>query len=131
MCDVIEPNWLEMEEAIGDPDAAKQRTVDDIVEMHDAFLHRTVEACLLTNRELVRTLTKLLTTCLMFADQMKLFTEATRIVSIAFSSTLKSWVLHQILTGLTFFIEKNLTILARRKLAYRPGAPQCYPTQFE
>ena len=61
---------------------ANRRTVDEIVGVHDAFLQRTLEACLLTNRELVRTLTKLMTTCLMFADQMKLFTEATRIVSI-------------------------------------------------
>lgn len=62
--------------------SANRRTVDDIVVVHDAFLHRTVEACLLTNKELVRTLTKLMTTMLMFADQMKLFTEATRIVRI-------------------------------------------------
>jgi gamma-tubulin complex component 2 len=78
--EVIEPNWLQMEDAIGNPSEASKRTVDDLVDVHNAFLCRTLEACLLTNRELVRTLTKLMTTCLMFADQMKLFTEATRIV---------------------------------------------------
>jgi gamma-tubulin complex component 2 len=81
MFEVIEPNWLEMEEAIGDPVTDQRRTVDDIVEIHDAFLNKTLAACLLTDKDLVRTLTKLMTTCLMFADQMKLFTEATRIVS--------------------------------------------------
>lgn len=79
MFEVIEPNWLEMEKRVGDSMSAGCRTVDGIVDVHDAFLRCTLEACLLTNRELVRTLTKLMTTCLMFADQMKLFTEATRI----------------------------------------------------
>jgi gamma-tubulin complex component 2 len=82
MFEIIEPNFLEMERQMVDPATAGRRTVDNIVEVHEAFLQRTVEACLLTNRELVGTLTKLMTTCLMFADQMKLFTEATRIVSI-------------------------------------------------
>ena len=80
MFEVIEPNWMGMEEVIANPDTTK-KTVDDIVDVHEAFLQRTLEACLLTNKELVRTLTKLMTTCLMFADQMKLFTEATKIVS--------------------------------------------------
>lgn len=80
MFEVIEPNWMGMEEVIANPDTTK-KTVDDIVDVHEAFLQQTLEACLLTNKELVRTLTKLMTTCLMFADQMKLFTEATKIVS--------------------------------------------------
>lgn len=79
MFEVIEPNWLKMEKGVRDPMPAGRCTVDGIVDVHDAFLQSTLEACLLTNRELVRTMTKLMTTCLMFADQMKLFTEATRI----------------------------------------------------
>jgi len=82
MFEVIEPNWLEMEQSIGNKDATNRRTVDDIVDVHEAFLQRTLEACLLTNRDLIRTLNKLMTTCLMFADQMKLFTEATKIVRL-------------------------------------------------
>ncbi|CAB9498982.1 tubulin complex component 2 [Seminavis robusta] len=77
--EVIEPNWHQMEETIGSPSKAYRRTVDDLVAIHNTFLRSSLEACLLTNRELVRTLSKILTTCLMFADQMKLFTEATRI----------------------------------------------------
>jgi len=79
MFEVIEPNWLELEGAIASPSARKEQTVDDILELHTQFLHHTLEACLLTSRDLVRALTKLMTTCLLFTDQMKRFMKATLI----------------------------------------------------
>ena len=54
MLEVIEPNWLEMEAAITSPSSEREQTVDDIVEVHNKFLFSTLEACLLTNRDLVR-----------------------------------------------------------------------------
>jgi gamma-tubulin complex component 2 len=79
MFEVIEPNWLAMEKSIGSPDSSKEQTVDDILQDHGQFLHRVLEACLLTNRDLVRALTKLLKTCLLFSEQMKRFMKATKI----------------------------------------------------
>lgn len=86
--EVVEGHWSEMQEAIGKtseytPRATpgKQQTVDDILKVHNDFLKRTLEACLLTNRDLVRSLTKVMNTCLLFTDQMKRFMDTTKIVS--------------------------------------------------
>jgi gamma-tubulin complex component 2 len=79
MFEVIEPSWLEMEESIASPSARKEQTVDDILHVHNQFLQNSLEACLLTNRDLLRALTKLMTTCLLFSDQMKRFMKATKI----------------------------------------------------
>jgi gamma-tubulin complex component 2 len=79
MFEVIEPSWLEMEESIASPSARKEQTVDDILHVHSQFLEHALEACLLTNRDLLRALTKLMTTCRLFSDQMKRFMKATNI----------------------------------------------------
>jgi gamma-tubulin complex component 2 len=82
--EVIDNNWAEMISSIdksNDPKNNDQQTVDDILNVHNAFLQRTLEACLLTNQELIRSLTKLLNTCLLFTDQMKRFMDTTKIVS--------------------------------------------------
>lgn len=89
MFEVIEPNYLQMETRLsnrGGKDADSdgtnlhsQKTVDDVLDEHRHFLQKTVNECLLSNRDLVRTLTKLMTTCLLFSDQMKLFIEQTQI----------------------------------------------------
>eukprot|EP00978_Attheya_sp_CCMP212_P011993 scaffold29710_cov43-Attheya_sp.AAC.1 len=90
MFEVIEPNFLSMESAILHPDGntfgdkkyqtkEHQQTVDDVLNIHDEFVRRTLKECLLTNRDLIRNLTKLMTTCLVFSDQMTKFMEATRI----------------------------------------------------
>jgi gamma-tubulin complex component 2 len=98
MFEVIEPNFLSMESAILHPDGnafgeknyqtkEHQQTVDDVLNIHDEFVRRTLKECLLTNRDLIRNLTKLMTTCLVFSDQMTKFMEATRIVSFVSSLT--------------------------------------------
>jgi gamma-tubulin complex component 2 len=82
MFEVIEPNWLEMENAIRKQQSSRNiQTVDDIVKVHNEFLELALAECLLTNRELIRTLTKLMSTCLLFSEQLKRFMEATKIVS--------------------------------------------------
>jgi gamma-tubulin complex component 2 len=86
--EVIENNWTEMLSSIdstGDNPKSpshKEQTVDDILDIHNEFLRRTLEACLLTNRDVVRSLTKIMNTCLLFSDQMKRFMETTKIVSL-------------------------------------------------
>jgi gamma-tubulin complex component 2 len=84
--EVIESNWTDMQSSIEETrgnksPSQKEQTVDDILDIHDEFLRRTLEACLLTDGDLLRSLTKLMNTCLLFSDQMKRFMETTRIVS--------------------------------------------------
>lgn len=90
MFEVIEPNWLQMEAKLSgrdEKDAMESdpinnpKTVDDVLSEHNDFLQKSLSECLLSNRDLIRTLTKLMTTCLLFSDQMKLFIETTQIVS--------------------------------------------------
>ena len=84
--EVVESNWLEMLSSIDVQEdmmsSQKQQTVDDLLNIHDGFLQKTIDACLLRNPPLIKSLTKLLNTCLLFTDQMKRFMDTTRIVSV-------------------------------------------------
>ena len=79
MFEIIGPNWLEMERGIANAVSGADGTIEDILDVHSLFLEHTLEACLLTNRDVVRALTKLLSSCLLFSDQMALFFKTTRI----------------------------------------------------
>ncbi|KAI2513735.1 microtubule nucleation by interphase microtubule organizing center [Fragilaria crotonensis] len=74
MLEVIEPNWLSMMKEI-----RKQESADDLINLHNKFLHRTMEDCLLTNPALFKSLAKIMSTCLTFSEQMKRFVETTGI----------------------------------------------------
>jgi gamma-tubulin complex component 2 len=58
-----------------------------MLNIHNSFLERTLEACLLTNSDLIRSLTKLMNTCLLFTDQMRRFMDTTKIVSVCDGAT--------------------------------------------
>mmetsp|Transcript_18861 Transcript_18861/g.28678 ORF Transcript_18861/g.28678 Transcript_18861/m.28678 type:complete len:989 (+) Transcript_18861:247-3213(+) len=86
--EVIEPNWLSLKEQLQRKDSENEeqeysgvecKTVDDVLRKHSEFVQKTLSECLLANRDLIRILTKLMTTCLLFTDQMKLFMETTQI----------------------------------------------------
>ncbi|KAL7513901.1 hypothetical protein ACHAXN_011097 [Cyclotella atomus] len=90
--EVIEPNWRELESKMtaakqhcANPEASPQascsfpRTVDDLLAEHNQFLINVINQCLLTNSDLIRASTKIMTTCLLFTTQMKLFMSTTKI----------------------------------------------------
>lgn len=86
--EVIANNWTDMISSIDTPNTnrnanQKQQTVDDILKVHNGFLQKTLEACLLTNPVLIKSLTKILSTCLLFTDQMRRFMDSTKIVSFS------------------------------------------------
>jgi gamma-tubulin complex component 2 len=86
--EVVESNWLEMLSTIDAHEdtfsSQKEQTVDDLLNIHDGFLHKTIDACLLRNPTLIKSLIKLLNTCLLFSDQMKKFMDTTRIYDDSF-----------------------------------------------
>ena len=47
--------------------------MDDVLELHEKFLDSCLKECLLASQELLKILTKIMTTCLLFADYMKKF----------------------------------------------------------
>ena len=84
MLEVIEPNWITLQKQIASlqtdwtkADASGQSTVDDLITYHTEFLDKTLERCLLTNDVLIRCVMKLVSTCMLFADQMKRFADKT------------------------------------------------------
>eukprot|EP00536_Pseudo-nitzschia_multiseries_P002307 jgi/Psemu1/183312/e_gw1.30.220.1 len=87
--EVVESNWLEMLSSIAvseDPmPGNKQQTVEDLLKIHDGFLQKTIDACLLRNPALIKILIKLLNTCLLFTDQMKRFMDTTKIHDDSFN----------------------------------------------
>jgi gamma-tubulin complex component 2 len=88
--EVVESNWTDMRNALddrSDGNTEKPQTVDDMLNIHNSFLERTLEACLLTNSDLIRSLTKLMNTCLLFTDQMRRFMDTTKIVSVCDGAT--------------------------------------------
>jgi gamma-tubulin complex component 2 len=79
MMEVIEPNWNEFESEVLPSDAQEKMNADDICVSHTRFLRKTLEACLMTNRDVLGSITKLLGTCLLFTNEMKTFMRATRL----------------------------------------------------
>ena len=47
--------------------------MDQVIDLHEKFLDSCLKECLLASQDLLKILTKLMTTCLLFADQMKRF----------------------------------------------------------
>eukprot|EP00814_Leptocylindrus_danicus_P018783 CAMPEP_0116025846 /NCGR_PEP_ID=MMETSP0321-20121206/13383_1 /TAXON_ID=163516 /ORGANISM="Leptocylindrus danicus var. danicus, Strain B650" /LENGTH=1111 /DNA_ID=CAMNT_0003498301 /DNA_START=289 /DNA_END=3624 /DNA_ORIENTATION=- len=74
MFEVIEPRWQEMEKRFGDA-----KTIDDVLGVHEDFQNAILKECLLTSQDLLKILAKLMSTCLLFSEQMRRFFEATNI----------------------------------------------------
>jgi gamma-tubulin complex component 2 len=66
--EVIGPRQHEMQAGL------KEATdMDQVLDLHERFLDTCLKQCLLASQDLLKTLTKLMTTCLLFSDQMKNF----------------------------------------------------------
>ena len=65
---VISPRGHEMHSGM-----EEATDMDQVIDLHECFLDSCLKECLLASHELLKVLTKLMTTCLLFADQMKRF----------------------------------------------------------
>ncbi|OQS06534.1 gamma-tubulin complex component [Thraustotheca clavata] len=70
MFEVISPRWHALESNL----TRDIGSVDDVLNSHRDFLDQCLKECLLTDPELLRVLTKLMTVCLAFANQVEYFT---------------------------------------------------------
>lgn len=68
--EVINPRSHEMTAAI-----QSAQDIDEMLMIHERFLDTCLKECLLASQNLLKILTKIMTTCLIFADNMKLFTQ--------------------------------------------------------
>jgi hypothetical protein len=74
MFEVLEPRWHELEHKL-----ENVNTVDELMNHHTDFLDTCLRECLLTHQGLIKTLAKLMTTCLLFAQQIGRFAEQVHI----------------------------------------------------
>lgn len=70
MFEVIEPNWHTMMERLKDVS-----NIDEVIAHHDAFLDTCMKECMLHNPQLLKILTKLMSTCIIFANHTERFTK--------------------------------------------------------
>lgn len=73
--EVIVPRSHAMEDAM-----KTVHDMDELLSVHENFLDACLRECLLASQELLRILTKLTTTCLLFADQMKRFSGSNEVL---------------------------------------------------
>jgi gamma-tubulin complex component 2 len=66
--EVLEQHWHELDKKI-----RTVKTIDEVMEHHNNFLDTCLKECLLTNQTLHKIVTKLMATCLLFANEMKSF----------------------------------------------------------
>jgi gamma-tubulin complex component 2 len=130
--EVVESNWTEMLSSINVPEdvmsSQKQQTVDDLLNIHDGFLQKTIDSCLLTNPVLIKSLIKLLNTCLLFTDQMKRFMDTTMIVSINLRIDCVEACISKTLTShKTLFFQKLLSTMINSILQLK-SVVQCSET---
>ncbi|KAF1329891.1 Gamma-tubulin complex component 2, partial [Globisporangium splendens] len=69
MFEVISPRWHDFQKQL-----TTVETVDDILDYHGEFLDICMKECLLTDPDLLRVLTKLMTVCMTFANSIECFT---------------------------------------------------------
>jgi hypothetical protein len=70
MFEVLEPNWHTMMERLKDVS-----NIDEVIAHHDAFLDTCMKECMLHNPQLLKILTKLMSTCIIFANHTERFTK--------------------------------------------------------
>ena len=80
MVEVLEPRHHQLEKNI-----RNANTVDEVLEYHSEFLDTCLKECLLSNHELIKLLTKIMTVCLLFSEQIEHFTESNRVDDFASS----------------------------------------------
>lgn len=68
---MVSPNWHILRQRLH---AAAD--VDELQAAHENFLDTCLKECLLASQDLLRVLTKLMTTCLLFSENMSRFTQA-------------------------------------------------------
>jgi hypothetical protein len=69
--EVISPRAHELERAF-----TQAQDMDEVLDSHEKFLDHCLKECLLASQELLNTLTKIMATCLVFADYVKVFSES-------------------------------------------------------
>jgi gamma-tubulin complex component 2 len=55
--------------------------MDEVLGLHERFLDTCLKECLLASQDLLKNLTKIMTTCLLFADQVRRFSDSSAVAT--------------------------------------------------
>lgn len=83
--EVISPRSHEMQAGM-----VEAQDIDEVLALHERFLDTCLKECLLASQDLLKVLTKLLTTCLLFADNLKKFAMDSEVVDEVLAATTSS-----------------------------------------
>ena len=68
---MVGPRWHDLQQRL-----TSASDIDELHAAHENFLDSCLKECLLASQDLLRVLTKLMTTCLLFAEQMRRFAQS-------------------------------------------------------
>ena len=66
MCEVLEPNWQQLEQGL-----RSVSNIDDVLLMHNDFLDKCLRDCMLSSREVLTTMSRLLAICISFTRHIQ------------------------------------------------------------
>lgn len=67
MCEVLEPNWQQLEQGL-----RSVSNIDDVLLMHNDFLDKCLRDCMLSSREVLTTMSRLLAICISFTRHIQM-----------------------------------------------------------
>ncbi|XP_043330992.1 gamma-tubulin complex component 2 isoform X1 [Cervus elaphus] len=119
MFEVMEPTWHVLEKNL-----RSASNIDDVLGHHTSFLDSCLKDCMLTNPELLRVFSKLMSVCVMFTNCMQRFTQSMKLDSELGRLTLEHGTMQGPPTEAERAEERARKELARKCLAEHVDAPQ-------
>uniref|UniRef100_A0A9L0J471 Gamma-tubulin complex component n=1 Tax=Equus asinus TaxID=9793 RepID=A0A9L0J471_EQUAS len=119
MFEVMEPTWHILEKNL-----KSASNIDDVLGHHTSFLDNCLKDCMLTNPELLKVFSKLMSVCVMFTNCMQRFTQSMKLDSELGRLTLEHGTMLGPPTEAERAEERTRKELARKYLAEHVDAPQ-------
>ncbi|XP_059756139.1 gamma-tubulin complex component 2 [Balaenoptera ricei] len=119
MFEVLEPTWHVLEKSL-----RSASNIDDVLGHHTSFLDSCLKDCMLTNPELLRVFSRLMSVCVMFTNCMQRFTQSMKLDSELGHLTLEHGTMRGPPTEAERAEERARKELARKCLAEHVDAPQ-------
>ncbi|XP_059954348.1 gamma-tubulin complex component 2 isoform X2 [Mesoplodon densirostris] len=119
MFEVLEPTWHVLEKSL-----RSACNIDDVLGHHTSFLDNCLKDCMLTNPELLRVFSKLMSVCVMFTNCMQRFTQSMKLDSELGHLTLEHGTMRGPPTEAERAEERARKERARKCLAEHVDAPQ-------
>nr|XP_012332148.1 gamma-tubulin complex component 2 isoform X3 [Aotus nancymaae] len=116
MFEVMEPTWHILEKNL-----KSASNIDDVLGHHTGFLDTCLKDCMLTNPELLKVFSKLMSVCVMFTNCMQKFTQSMKLDSELGRQTLEHGTIPGPPAGAEERVRKELT---RKHLVEHPDAAQ-------